>query len=246
MEIIRVTDCKNNVSNIVYMYSGLSELLNGMSRNFSAYGDGSRSVLEIEADEGYSPMIRAEIEDRIADIIAVNYKYSYFSSAVHPYGLNRDENEILLSSLISADIDDDKSYIRRKIFCENEYSVDGLFNFRLAPLKRKWSEVVEYIPRTFDVEKLKDFITFILDEKNGTRVYVDNGKVFDCHFKRMNRTFLTGRQYGEYKLINEILLSGCGEAELLTSVTQAEEDILKEYFGGKIIFGKTYFCNQNN
>ena len=58
----------------------------------------------------------------------------------------------------------------------------------------------------------------------------------------MNRTFLTGKDYGEAKLLNEILLSGCGEAELLSAVPENDEEYLKEYLGSKIIFNKTYFC----
>ncbi|MBQ9481980.1 MAG: hypothetical protein IJU84_07450 [Clostridia bacterium] len=246
MEILKITERENNLSNIAYMYGGLMEILSGASKNFSTYTDGGRSVLEIETPLDYAEMIRTEVEDKIADIIAVNYKYSYFSSAIKPYGLTPDENGILLSALISADIDDDKQYIKRKIRSEGEYSVDGLFNFRLSAIKKKWEDVASYIPKTFDAEKLKDFIAFILEEKAGVRVFVENGKVFDRHFRRINRTSLTGREYGDDRLVNEILLSACGEAELLSRVTEGEENYLKEYIGGKIIFGKTYFSAENN
>ncbi len=243
MESLKITDCESNIANIVYMYSGLSEVLSGASRSFSTYYEGDRSVLEVSADSEYVDLIRVEIEDKISDIIAVNYKYSCFSSVVHPYGLTKDENEILISALISADIDDDKQYIKQKIFSEKEYSVDGIFNFRLSSLKKKWKDVTSYVPKTFDSEKLKDFIAFILDEKRSRRVFVENGKVFDKYFRRVNRTFLTGKQYGDGRLLNEILLSGGGEAELLSAVTDREEDYLREYLGNKIIFGKTCFFN---
>ena len=241
MEIFKITDSGANVSNIAYMYGGLSEVLSSSSRKFSAYDDGSRSVLEIEAVSGYADMIRAEIEDKIADVIAVHYKYSYFASTLRPYGLAEDERGILISALISADIDDDRTYIKRKITSDGEYAVDGIFNFRLAPLKKKWEDVASYIPETFNVEKLKDFISFILEEKTGVRVFVENGRVFDRHFRRINRTALTGRNYKADRLVNEILLSGCGEAELLTRLAEEEENYLREFIGGKIIFGKTYF-----
>lgn len=242
METLRITDCENNISNIVYMYSGLSEVLSGSARNFSAYNDGSRSVLEIAANDDYADFIRAEIEDKIADIIAVNYKYACFSATVHPCGLTEDEREILLCALIAADIDDDKAYVKRRVASEREYSVDGLFNFRLAPLKKKWEGVAAYVPKAFNGDKLRDFIAFLLEEKRGTRVFVENGRVFDKHFRRMNRTFLTGRQYGDCRLLNELLLSGCGEVELLSAVSDCEEGLLRDFFGSKVIFGKTYFC----
>lgn len=242
MENLKIVDSENNISNIVYLYSGLTEVLSGTARNFSSYSDGTRSVLEIDVCDGYSDLIKTEIEDKIADIIAVNYKYNFLSERIHPIGLSLEEKEILISSLISADIDDDRFYIKSKIESNREYSIDGLFNFRLSKLKNKWHEVSLFIPKTFSSDKLKDFIAFLFEEKRGIRVFVENGKVFDRHFRRMNRTFLTGKDYGEAKLLNEILLSGCGEAELLSVVSEKDEDYLKEYLGSKIIFNKTYFC----
>ncbi len=243
MEILKVTESEHNVSNIVYLYGGLSEVLNGAARNFSAYNEGKRSVLEIEAAGGYGELIRGEIEDKISDVIAVNYKYNFFVGQVHPLGLNEIQRGILISALISADIDEDKKYIVKKVSSENEYAVDGLFNFRLSALKRKWENVLSYIPKTFSVEQLKDFIAFIMEEKAGTRVFADKGKVYDVHFRNMRRTLLTPRVYGDDKLLNEIILSGVGEAELLSPVSEAEEGYLKEYLGDKIILGKSYFCN---
>ena len=245
MGIMKVTDTERNVSNIVYMYTGLSEALSGSSRNFSTYKEGSRSVLEIDASSEYSDIIRCEIEDKIADIVAVNYKYSFFLPRIRPYGLTETENGVLLSALISADIDEDQRFRKRKISSDLEYSVDGLFNFRLGKLRSKWEDVIAYVPKTFDAEKLKDFIAFIMDEKAGVRVFAENGKVYDRHFRRMSRTLLTGREYGEDKLLNEILLSGAGEAELLSPVSGEEEELLKEYLGSKIIFGKNYFSDTN-
>lgn len=240
MEILKITDCDANVGNIVYTYSGLSEVLSGTARKFSAYSSGGRAVLEIAVDNGYGEMLRAEIEDKVADVIAINYKYKYFAKKVHPYGLNEVEQGVLLSALISADVEEDKRYVIKKLEGD-EYSVDGVFNFRLTALKNKWAEVVGYVPKTFDGERLKDFIAFLLDEKRGARVFVDKGKVFDKHFRRMTRSFLTGRQYGADKLVNEVLLSGAGEVELLTALPTDVEDFLMEYLGSKIIFGKTYF-----
>ncbi len=243
MEIIKITDSESRLSNIVYMYGSLSEVLSGASKRFSAYNDGSRSVMEIELTGDNGRYVKKEIEDKIADVIAVGYKHAVFSEGVHPYGLTEEEREILLSSLIAADIDDDREYIKRKIVCEREYSVDGLFNFRLTALKKKWQDVVSYVPKTFDGEKLKDFLAFILEEKRGNRVFVDNQKVYDKCFRRVNRTSLTGVQYGAERLVNEIILSGAGEAELLSGVSENAEEYLRDFLGNKIIFGKTYFCN---
>ena len=46
--------------------------------------------------------------------------------------------------------------------------------------------------------------------------------------------------------MNEILLSGAGEAELLSRLGEEEEEYVREYLGGKIIFGKTYFNGEIN
>ena len=94
-----------------------------------------------------------------------------------------------MASLIAADLDEDKRYTFEKIKNFEDIAVDGIFNFRLQPLKKKWKEVAECIPTCFLREQLKEFISYLVENKR-KRVYVDQGKVYDSHYRRLKRSSL--------------------------------------------------------
>lgn len=243
MDTLIITDSERNEKNIAYIYSGLSEILSGTARRFSTVNFGNRTGMEVLVDKSYSDVLKIEIEDKIADVICISYKYDFFNKNVHLCGLSAMERHVFICALLSADLLDDKAYVKSKISGCDDYSIDGIFNFRLTALKSKWQQLLAYVPKCYDATKVKDFINFTLDYHSGRRVFVENGKVFDSHFRRINRAFLLGGGYDEANLLCDILLSACSEAELLSPLPSAQENCLKEYLGSKIIFGKTYFYN---
>ena len=70
-----------------------------------------------------------------------------------------------------------KKYIIKKLKSFTEYSVDGIFNFRMKPLKQKWNEIISYIPKSFGVTGLKEFVSYLIKDKAGVKVYYENGKI---------------------------------------------------------------------
>ena len=230
MREIKISDSELGEANIRYLYDALYGALSDFNGGIEAKTDEHRSVLTLSCEKQYSDFIRCEAEDKIAEIIAVKYKYEYFKKTVKPIGLNAFEQELLIDALISADIDDDKKYIVRKLKHFSEYAIDGVFNFRLIPLKRKWEEIAGYIPPYFSGERLKDFISFLLTEKRGKTAIIENGIVYDQRFIPLNRTALIG-QTGEGRIIKETILSGCGEVKVLCSLPELDEKYLKMYFG---------------
>jgi hypothetical protein len=138
--------------------------------------------------------------------------------------------------LIAADLEEDKKYSFDKLKCFKEIAIDGIFNFRLKPLKRKWQDVVSYIPTCFLNSQLKDFLSYLLENKT-KRVYVDNGRVYDWHFRRLKRSNLL--DCDQVKILREVILSNCGEVELSGELPKDDEYYLKEYYADKLFFSKT-------
>ena len=148
----------------------------------------------------------------------------------------------MIASLISADLEEDKRYTFEKLRGVKELAVDGIYNFRLQALRKKWEEIVSYMPKCFVNSQLKDFIGFLLENKR-KRVYVENECVFDSHFRRLNRCSLLGGE--NLVLLREILLSGAGEVEIKGKISELDEKYLKEYYGDKIYFVNKYFSWRN-
>ena len=147
---------------------------------------------------------------------------------------------MLLTTLISADLKDDVNYIKLKLNEVNEIAIDGFFNFRLNNLKKKWEEIAQYIPEFFSDRELKEFILYLINEKNGRRVVLNKNILYDGFGRRLRRADLIPNT--NLKIIKELLLCGAGSIEL-KSEPEADEELhyLKEYFGDKILFK----CGEN-
>ncbi len=241
MNEIIITESSLKCSNIVYISQALSVVVNGFHGRAELKKGKNRCEYRLIVPKEYHELMRAEIEDKIADVIAVNYKYVFFKKNIKTSGLSPSEYELLLTALISADIDEDKRYIVKKLKSFSEYSIDGIFNFRMKPLKEKWKEILLYIPSVFPLGGLKDFITYLIKDKIGKKVYFENGNVYDKRFNLLNRKNLLGENSLEYGAIKEILLSGAGEIELGSKLNEKEEKYLREFYGERVIFQKGYF-----
>jgi len=244
MSFIKISDSESSGTNMFYLYNQIAPIVNRLGGKAELDCRGKRCSFCIAVDKSYSGFVRAEIEDKIADVITVNYKYEYFKENIAIKGLEKLKYEILLSALICADLEDDKRYVSAKMSRFDEYSIDGSFNFRMKPLKKKWEDIVSIIPPYFQEDQLKEFIIYILREKRGKKVYVEHERVYDKNFNRLQRTMLTDLNFQEGKVIREVILSGSGEVELNDRPPELDEYYLKEYFGDKIVFGKSFFAKK--
>lgn len=239
MSFIRISDGGNG-ENMFYLYNQLNPIVTRLGGK-AEIECGKINVLNINVDKSYAGFVRAEAEDKIADVITVNYKYKFFTQRIKTKGLENFEKELLMCALICADLEEDKRYVCAKMALCEEYSINGTFNFRMNPLKRKWEEITGYIPAYFNSEQLREFIIYILKEKKGKKVYIDKDTVYDKNFNKLQRVILTDNGIQKGKIVREVLLSASGEVELNDKVSEVDEKYLKEYFGDKILFGKGYF-----
>ena len=169
------------------------------------------------------------------------YKYSFFKRTINLSGLDELERELLLTSLISADIEEDKKYVIKKLRDFKEYALDGIFNFRLKALKEKWYDIVSYVPPSFQPSQLKDFIVYLIRDKSNKRVYFDGGSVYDKRYNLLKRRELLSGDSGKLPIVKEILLSSAGEIELASKLPIEDEKYIKEYYGDRVSFSSGYF-----
>ncbi len=229
-------DYKEN--NLLYAQSALAELSSQIGFSLKCDVLGSRSFLTLNCPEYYADAIFGELAERVAEIISINYKYDFFKKRVRVSGLNKLEYEILMASLISADFEDDTKYVFNKIRGEKELAVDGVFNFRLQPLKRKWEEITSFMPSCFLSGQLKDFISFLIENKR-KKVFVENCRVYDGHYRRLSRCNLLDGD--ELMVLREILLSGADEVEISGTIPELDEKYLKDYFGSRAYYARKYY-----
>ncbi len=238
MATLILTDRDIRENNLLYIQTALSEVFAQTDCKAMCKQSGSRSALIIDCPIICYDLIKDEVDDKAADVIVVNYKYEFFKELIRPEGLNKIERELLLTSLIAADIDDDKKYVLDKLKHQNECALDGIFNFRLRPLKKKWEEIAEYMPKYFINTQLKEFISYLIDGKN-KKVFVSDKKVYDSHYRRLTKSRLLSD--GECDIVKEVILSNCGQIELGSKIPDKDEYYLKEFYGDKVSLDRKYF-----
>ncbi|MBE7087762.1 MAG: hypothetical protein E7369_05640 [Clostridiales bacterium] len=238
MANITVTEKTENQSNLYYLQTSLSEIFTQAGCELSSKAQGSRVELNLNVSDGYADIIRSEVIDKLSEVVAINYKYKYFKREICLKGLSSTEYEILLACLISADLDDDKRYVYERLKTFDFLPVDGLYNFRLQPLKKKWADIVSFMPSCFINTQLDDFIFYLLENKK-KRVYIDDCRVYDSHYRRLKRASLMGGESA--KLVREVILSNCGEVEVSGKISPVDEEYLKRFYKDKIYFSGRYF-----
>lgn len=234
---ITVSEKDYKESNLLYAQSLLASLSAQIGFTLKCDTSGSRSILTLNCPEYYADAVSIELADILAEIVAINYKYDFFKKRVRVSGLSKLEYEILMASLISADLEEDKRYTLDKLRGIKELAVDGIYNFRLQPLKRKWEEIVSYMPTCFVNSQLKDFVSFLIENKHKT-VFVEEQRVYDFNYRRLNRAKLLGGD--ELLLLREVLLSGASQVEIKGNIPSLDEKYLKEYYGDRVYFVSSF------
>ena len=162
MSELKITEATAKSKNVLYIYDMISAVIKQLGCVSDLRGGKNRYELIIDVPSSYKDLLVSEVEDKISDVISVNYKYSFFNKNVNSSGLSAVERELLLTALISAEIDEDKKYVVKKLKNYSEYTLDGIFNFRLKALKEKWADIISYIPAGFQSKQLNDFIIYLI------------------------------------------------------------------------------------
>ena len=241
MSQIKITDSARNGNNVNYIRETLSAVNKQLGCLVDVRGGKNRYELVIDVPSSYRDLVVSEAEDKMADVISINYKYTFFKRNINLSNLKPVESELLLTSLIAADIEEDKRYVVKKLKSFNEYALDGIFNFRMKPLKEKWLDILSYVPESFQSSQLKDFIVYLIKDKGGKRVYFDEGCVYDKRYNLLKRRELLSGDSGEISIVKEILLSGAGEVELASKLPKTDEDYIKQLYGDRVRFSNSYF-----
>ena len=115
MMSVNVTDSQREEGSIDYIQKAISPLASDFCGNIRKALYCDRVELRVDCPIKYLDLYRQEIEDKVADVIAVRYKYLFLKKLLRCEGLPLYEKELLFTALIAADIEDDKAYIIRKI-----------------------------------------------------------------------------------------------------------------------------------
>lgn len=229
VEEITVSEESAKSAYITYLYNALAKYLARTGGGAELFFGDTRAALRIRTGEE-PDRVREAVRDKVAEIIGIGYKYEYLNARLR-VALSRREKKLLCAALIAADYEGDRSYIRRKAEEKEELCIDGVWTFRLPPLREKWQRIVEYVPEGFTSSDLKKFCEFLVGESSN-KVYVKGATVFGENFAPLRRSRLMGEEDTE----TEIMLSDAGYVYCLGEVEDSVGDFLQKFYAERAIF----------
>ena len=214
-----------------YLYGKVQQRFSFLPADVDMTQEGDYVRIDFKTERAYCPYVRRFAEENIADVIAVGYKYDFFENRLRLPLLSKEQKRLLLTALVAADLKEDKAYVTRRMRGFHTYSLDGVFHFRLQELKKRWEDVIAYVPTDMGRASLEDFLEF-LAEDGEEKLFVKEDKVYDKDYRVLSKSTLTGKQ----SVIGELMLGNAGKVYCLGETDKETTAFLKKYYTGRVVF----------
>ena len=231
MEEITITQNGFNKKFMVYLYHKLKDRFSFLTQDIEMVQKDCCATVFCKAQQGYCPYLRKFATEHIADIIAIGYKYDFLNKRLKLPLLNVKERHILLTGLVSADYKEDKRYILRQISGMRDFSLDGIYYFKLQGLIERWVGVVDFVPVDMGVASLNGFLEFLTQDGQG-QLFIKSGKVYDEEYRLLTKSKLRG----DIDVLGEVLLYNAQKVYCLGETDKDVVRFLKAYYHDKVAF----------
>ncbi len=214
-----------------YLYQALKTKFSFLPSKCDLRRQGDGAELTFATEKAYLPYVRKFAEERMADVVAIGYKYAFLSARLPLCGVGAKQRRLLLTAIVAADFREDRAYALRRIRGWEKYSLDGIFHFRMQALRRRWEEIADCVPVGMGEGGAADFLAFVVEDGEG-KVYLKKGRAYDGEYRPLCRSLLTGVA----SPIGEILLSGAEQVYCFGEVEAETRAFLQKYYEKNAFF----------
>lgn len=231
MEEIIITQNGYRLSYMSYLYDTVRARFSFLPALCEFQKDGDSGAVSLRAEGAYCPYVRKYAENAMADVIAVGYKYAYFDKRLSLPLLSKAQRHVFISALVSADYKEDKAYALREIVRCKQYSLDGVFHFRLRELQERWAGIADYVPMDMGERSLDGFLGFLIEDGEG-KLFLKNGQVYDEQYRLLSKSALTGKR----STVTEIVLGGAERVYCIGETDRETSAFLKKHYQSRVVF----------
>ena len=144
MEEITIVQNGYDAAYMSYLYTRVKERFSFLPATCRMEKQGDSYRIGFSTQKEYCPYVRKFAEENIADVLSVGYKTHFFQRRLRIPLLDNQEKNLLITALVAADYKDDKTHVSRKLRGLKSYCLDGVYNFCLHDLKKRWEGVAEH------------------------------------------------------------------------------------------------------
>ena len=154
-----------------------------------------RSCFSLACSDTYRFQVQRKLLDAVSQALTLGYKNVYMRDLL---GIDGDSfyKNVLVNVICVFDNDYDKQIVSRLVEVDQTVCIDGYYNFRLAAVKKKWSDITRLVSDNFyvlsDNGLIVEFLQYLLEStpckvknlsvsfENGSFVlYGSGGKVLE-------------------------------------------------------------------
>ena len=100
-----------------------------------------RTSISVACLKEHKNDVIALIKESIVMTVLCQIKFEYLTKAMKNIRLNEEAYEILLASLVAFDRETESEMVDKNLCLNEKIALDGLFNFRLVELKKRWDDI---------------------------------------------------------------------------------------------------------
>ena len=127
----------------------LQKLRNAKDLSYASEESNTRLWLYLASNCDVAQKIENEIYDMLSVVFLSFMKLRFFLERLPIYPLTYAKCA-LLSSMLHFDSDFEENVVAKTLSQSMDYNVDGLFNFRMRPLKDAWGEICDVAARLLE------------------------------------------------------------------------------------------------
>ncbi len=124
------------------------------------------SFFSLACADTYRFQIQRRLTDVVSQALALGYKNVYVRKLLNVDKSNFYQN-VLVNTICIFDNDYDKQAVCRLLDIDKTVCMDGYYNFRLEPIKKRWLEITKLVSDNFyvlsDSKMITEFLQYLLE-----------------------------------------------------------------------------------
>lgn len=149
-----------------YVKEQLTPSINEIDGITSETDSHNRNYFSLACADTYRFQVQRKLTDAVSQALTLGYKNIFIRKLLRTDKNNFYQN-VLVNTICIFDMDYDKQLVSRIIDVDKTLCLDGYYNFRLGPIKKKWQEITKLVSDNFyvlsDSTLIVEFLQYLLE-----------------------------------------------------------------------------------
>ena len=161
-----VSVVKENEHLLEYVKEQLTPCMGEIDGITSEMDERNRNYFSLACADTYRFQVQRKLSDAVSQALTLGYKNIYVRKLLRIDKNNFYQN-VLVNTICIFDNEYDKQIVSRIIDVDKTMCLDGYYNFRLGPIKKKWQEITRLVSDNFyvlsDNTLIVEFLQYLLE-----------------------------------------------------------------------------------